>query len=63
VYMVTNFRSGQKCFGSHKFTRELPFIQSVLSGYHAMSRMHCLKVVLSEGNSPSEFELNRHFSV
>jgi len=56
--MVTCLRSGRMWFVSHNFARELPFIQSVLSGCHAMSRMHCLQVVLWDGIYPSEFEVN-----
>ena len=51
-------RSGRKCFGSHNIFKKLSFIQSVLCSCHAMSRMHCVQVVLSEGNYLSGFEVN-----
>ena len=50
--------SGRKWFSSHNFARKLSFIQSVLSGCHAMSRMHCEQMVLSEGNYLSGFGVN-----
>jgi len=56
--MLTTLRSGRTWFGSHNRAREIPLVQSVLSGCYSVPRIQYVPAVPSAGYYPSELEVN-----
>jgi len=57
-YTLTIVRSEPRWFGSHNCGKEIPLLQSVLSGCHSMPRIQSLAVAPSASDYPSEIEVN-----
>ena len=57
-YMLTIMCSERTWFNSHKSRKEIPLVQSVLSGCHSMPPIQSVPAVLSAVDYPSELEVN-----